>query len=57
MVGASRNRGICVENRSGERRENSDGTEPAMGFGAVFLDRSLPVAYRFERCLIRAVSS
>ncbi len=57
MVDASKTHRIRVENRSEERRETEDGTEPAMGFDAVLCVRPRPVGYRFERCLIRAVSS
>lgn len=46
-----------VGNRTRSRTRDSNGTEPAMGFGAVFCVRMCPVGYRFERCLMRAVSS
>ena len=57
MVDAGKRDRYRVENRRRSRTRNGDGTEPAMGFGAVFCVRLCPVGYRFERCLIRAVSS
>ena len=57
MVDASKNHRIRVGNRSAERREKHDGTEPAMGFGAVRRVGPCRVVYLFERCLMRAVSS